>query len=151
MIGPTKIRLRSVRAAESGTALLLLTTLAACTGTSMFGGNNPPAAEAAAPPPPLPPAPPPPPPVDVGGRWRLTEAGAGSCVMTFGNAPGAAQGTIEPAGGCPGNFFTSRKWMFEHDVLIIRDHKDQPLARLTFAGGRFEGHDAGGAKLSLSR
>lgn len=71
--------------------------------------------------------------------------------MNFGSAPGADQGTIAPEGGCPGNFFTSRKWTFEHGVLIIRDHKDQPLAQLTFAGGPFTGHETNGGALSLSR
>ena len=71
--------------------------------------------------------------------------------MTLGSAPGAAQGTIAPEGGCPGNFFTSRKWAFEHDALIIRDHKGQPLAQLSFTGGHFEGQDDKGGTLSLSR
>jgi hypothetical protein len=73
--------------------------------------------------------------------------------MKFGNAPAAAQGTVEPGGGCPGNFFTSRKWTFERGALIIRNHKDEPLAQLSFSGGRFEGHEAGGggAALTLSR
>jgi hypothetical protein len=70
--------------------------------------------------------------------------------MTLGSAPGAAQGTIAPEGGCPGNFFTSRKWTFEHDALIIRDHKGQPLAQLSFTGGHFEGQDDKGGTLSLS-
>lgn len=71
--------------------------------------------------------------------------------MNFGHAPAAAQGTIAPEGGCPGNFFTSRKWTFEHGVLTMRNHKDEPLAQLSFSGGRFEGHDTGGAALTLSR
>jgi len=71
--------------------------------------------------------------------------------MNFGNAPGAVQGTIAPEGGCPGNFFTSRKWTFEHAALIIRDHKGEPLAQLSFAGGHFEGQAANGGVLSLSR
>jgi hypothetical protein len=71
--------------------------------------------------------------------------------MNFGNAPAAAQGTIAPEGGCPGNFFTSRKWTFERGVLIMRNHKDEPLAQLSFSGGRFEGHETGGAALTLSR
>jgi hypothetical protein len=70
--------------------------------------------------------------------------------MTLGDAPGATQGTIAPEGGCPGNFFTSRKWTFEHDALIIRDHKSQPLAQLSFTGGHFEGQDDKGGTLSLS-
>lgn len=71
--------------------------------------------------------------------------------MTFGNATGAAQGTIAPEGGCPDNFFTSRKWTFEHGALIIRDHKGEPLAQLSLSGSRFEGHATGGATVSLSR
>ena len=92
-----------------------------------------------------------PPPIDLTGRWRLTAAGSGGCFMNFGHAPAAAQGTIAPEGGCPGNFFTSRKWTFEHGALIIRDHKSEALAELSFAGGRFEGHQTGGGALSLAR
>lgn len=71
--------------------------------------------------------------------------------MTFGSVPSATTGTIAPEGGCPGNFFTSRKWTFEHEALIIRDHKGAALGQLSFADGRFAGQDAGGAALSLSR
>ena len=71
--------------------------------------------------------------------------------MTFGNAPGAVQGTIAPEGGCPGNFFTSRKWTFEHGALIIRDHKGQPLAQVSFSDGRFVGQATAGGEISLSR
>jgi len=88
--------------------------------------------------------------MDLAGRWRLTAVG-GRCFMNFGNAPGAAQGTIAPEGGCPGNFFTSRKWTFERDTLIIRNHKDEPLARLSLSAGRFEGQETAGAAVSLSR
>ena len=71
--------------------------------------------------------------------------------MNFGNAPGAGQGTIAPEGGCPGNFYTSRKWTYERGTLIMRDHKGEPLAELSFAAGRFEGHQPDGAAVSLSR
>jgi hypothetical protein len=71
--------------------------------------------------------------------------------MTFGASSGAAQGTIAPAGGCPGNFFTSRKWTFEHETLIIRDHKGEALAQLSFSNGHFEGQGKDGAALTLSR
>ena len=72
--------------------------------------------------------------------------------MNFGNLPGsAAQGTIAPEGGCPSNFFTSRKWTFEHNAVIIRDHKGEPLAALSYADGRFEGHETNGTVLSLTR
>jgi hypothetical protein len=71
--------------------------------------------------------------------------------MTLGDSPGSAQGTIAPAGGCPGSFFTSRKWTFEHEMLVIRDHKGEALAQLSFSGGHFEGQGKDGAMLTLSR
>jgi hypothetical protein len=143
MIGVTRNRRESGRAAKTLAALLMLAALAGCASANR---PEPPPAAAAPPPP----SPPPPPPVDLNGRWRLTAAGSGACFMNFGNAPGAVQGTIAPEGGCPGNFFTSRKWTYEHSALIIRDHKGEVLAELAFAGGRFEGQGSGAA-LSLSR
>ena len=72
--------------------------------------------------------------------------------MNFGSAPGAAEGTIAPEGGCPGNFFTSRKWVFEDAGLLIRDHTGQPLAQLAFAPpGRFDGQATTGQAVSLGR
>ncbi len=142
MIGSTDTRFWKGRAAKAAAVLLVLTALAGCASA-----NRPEPQAAAAPPPP----PPPPPPVDLNGRWRLTAAGSGACFMSFGDAPGAVQGTIAPEGGCPGNFFTSRKWTYEHSALIIRDHKSEVLAELSFAGGRFEGHETNGSALSLSR
>jgi hypothetical protein len=133
------------RAAKAVACLLVVAALGGCAGNR---GEPPPEAAAAAPPPPPPATPPP---VDLTGRWRLTAGGSGGCFMNFGHMPGAAQGTIAPEGGCPGNFFTSRKWTFEHGALIIRDHKSEVLAELSFAGGRFEGHPTGGGALSLSR
>ena len=128
-------------------AVAALLAAAALTGCASSRPEPPP--EAAAPPPP--PPPPTPPPIDLSGRWRLTVAGNGACFMTFGNGPGAAERTIAPEGGCPGNFYTSRKWSFERGTLIMRDHKGEPLAELSFAGGRFEGHQTGGGAVSLSR
>jgi hypothetical protein len=126
-------------------ALLALAALAGC--ASAPKPEPPPVAAAPAP---APPPAPTPPPIDLAGRWRLTAAAGGACFMTLGGTPGAGQGTIAPEGGCPGNFFTSRKWTFEHDALIIRDHKSQPLAQLSFTGGHFEGQDNNGGTLSLS-
>jgi Protease inhibitor Inh len=87
----------------------------------------------------------------MAGRWKFAAAGGGACVMTFGNNPAAVQGTIAPQGGCPGNFFTSRKWTFEHGVLFMRNHKSEVLAQLSFGGGHFEGHDTSGGAVSLTR
>jgi Protease inhibitor Inh len=131
-------------AAVIAVALLAIAALAGCAGS-----RTEPPPEAAAPPPP-PPAPSPPP-IDLTGRWKLTAAAGGACFMNFGHMPGAAQGTIAPEGGCPGNFYTSRKWTFEQGALIIRDHKSEVLAELSFSAGHFEGHQTGGGALSLSR
>jgi hypothetical protein len=137
------------RAAKAAAALLVLAALAACSGNSQLAAERPEPPVSAPPPPPPPLAPPP---VDIAGRWKLAAASGGACFMTFGTASAvAAEGTIAPAGGCPGSFFTSRKWTFEHGNLIMRDHKGEPLAQLSFAGGHFEGHETAGAAVSLSR
>jgi len=119
-----------------------------CSGSSLIGAS--PEAEKPAP---VEPPPPQPqlavPPVDMVGRWRLAAVSGGACFMTFGVAAGAlgapgtaaAQGTIAPEGGCPGNFFTSRKWAFEDGELVIRDFKGQALARLAYSGDHFQGED----------
>ena len=92
------------------------------------------------------------PPVAMGGRWTLASASGGACGMNFGAAAGAGEGTIAPEGGCPGNFFTSRKWTFEQTGLVIRDHTGKPLAQLAAAGpSRFEGRASEGAGITLSR
>ncbi|MGO9697676.1 MAG: AprI/Inh family metalloprotease inhibitor [Xanthobacteraceae bacterium] len=148
MGSPGRIGRQRRLAVVAAAAILAFAALAGCAANDRVAADRP--EPQASPPPPAPP-PPSPPPVDLTGRWRLTAAGSGACFMNFGNAPAAAQGTIAPEGGCPGNFFTSRKWTFEHGVLIMRNHKDEPLAQLSFSGGRFEGHEAGGAKLTLSR
>jgi hypothetical protein len=146
MSGFRHMMVGSRHGAKAAAALLALATLAAC--ASAPKPEPPPVAAAPAPPPSLPV--PTPPPIDLAGRWRLTAAAGGACVMTLGSAPGAGQGTIAPEGGCPGNFFTSRKWTFEHDALIIRDHKGEALGQLSFTGGHFEGKDNNGGTLSLS-
>jgi Protease inhibitor Inh len=127
--------------------MLVAVALAGCTGNDRVAARPEPQASAAPPPAPAPS----PPPVDLAGRWKLAAASGGACFMNLGSSPGALQGTIAPEGGCPGNFFTSRKWTFERGALIIRDHKSDVLAELLFAGGRFEGHQAGGGVLSLTR
>jgi protease inhibitor Inh len=132
------------RAAQGLAVLLLAAALGACASDR---AEPPPEVAAAAPPPP----PPSPPPVDLGGRWKLAAAGGSACRMSFGNAPGATQGTIAPEGGCPGNFYTSRKWTYERGTLMIRNHKGEVLAGLSFADGRFEGRDPAGDDLTLSR
>jgi hypothetical protein len=92
------------------------------------------------------------PPSDLAGRWTLSSAGTTSCAMTLGAVQGATEGTIAPAGGCPFNFFTSRKWTYSAAGLTIRDHNAQSLAQLTAAGpSRFEGKTTAGQDVALSR
>jgi hypothetical protein len=92
------------------------------------------------------------PPVNLAGRWTLSSTGTTSCAMTFAAAQDASDGTIAPAGGCPFNFFTSRKWSYSEAGLTIRDHNAQGLAQLTPAGpSRFEGKTASGQDVALSR
>jgi hypothetical protein len=129
----------------------VLLALGACTNTARFGGQP---ETAAAPPPPPPSAPEPaptaPPPVDLAGKWRLSAAG-GACTMTFTDEAGATDGKIAPAGGCPANFFMSRKWTYEQGALIVRDFKGQALTDLTFNSDHFEGKDADGGQIMLAR
>jgi len=89
----------------------------------------------------------------MNGRWMLSSAAGGQCGMNFSSAPDAAEGAIRPEGGCPGNFFTSRKWAFENGALVIRNHNNEPLGQLTMAApGRFDGQAAGGQQqVSLVR
>ena len=92
------------------------------------------------------------PPVSLAGRWTLSATGASSCAMTFGANANASEGTIAPAGGCPFNFYTSRKWTYTEAGLTIRDHTAQTLAQLAPAGpNRFEGKTGSGQDIALSR
>lgn len=94
-----------------------------------------------------------PPPANLAGRWTLSATGSTSCAMTLGaNNPDATEGTIAPGGGCPFNFFTSRKWNYTEAGLTLRDHNAQALAQLTPAGpNRFEGTTNAGQQVALSR
>jgi hypothetical protein len=144
-----------VTAGRAGGALLMLFALGACASTSgtssgpatSIAGSPPDQAAAVATPPP----PPAPPPVDLAGRWKLSVAGGSACAVTLGDSAGASEGSIAPAGGCPGKFFTSRKWTYEHDRLIIRDHKGEVLVELSFADGHFQGQGTAGAAVTLTR
>jgi hypothetical protein len=89
---------------------------------------------------------------EMAGRWTLGAAGRGQCIMTFNAAPGAAEGSIAPQGGCPGQFFTSRKWSFDQSGLVIRNHNDETLAQLrTTDNGGFDGKTASGDTVTLTR
>jgi hypothetical protein len=125
----------------------VLAGLSGCTSTERLGGGPD---QMTTPPPAPPPPQPSPPPVDVAGKWKLSVAGGSACIMTFGGSTGASDGSIAPAGGCPGSFFTSRKWSYERDRLVVRNHKGEVLVELSFANGHFEGQGSNGA-VSLTR
>lgn len=133
-------------------AIFCASMLAACSGADRMtlsgGSDSAPAANPA----PAGPAPRPAP-VNMAGRWTLSATGSTSCGMTFGsNAPDATEGTIAPGGGCPFNFFTSRKWSYSEAGLTLRDHTAQALAQLMPAGpNRFEGKTGAGQDVALSR
>ena len=143
-----------VTGGRAGGTLLMLLALGACASTSATNSGpgtsiagSPPDQAAAVPSPP----PPTPPPVDLAGRWKLAVAGGSACAVTLGDSAGASEGSVAPAGGCAGKFFTSRKWTFEHDRLIIRDHKGEVLVELSFADGRFQGQGTAGTAVTLAR
>jgi hypothetical protein len=155
MTGFTHIEMIGAKRARTICALLVSVCLTACSGSSMLGSQpdpaaaTPPAAEPASPAPT-------PPPIDLAGRWQLSAAAGGACFMTLGEqqngaTSGMPQGSIAPEGGCPGNFFTSRKWTFEHGTLVIHDFKGRQLAQLSYLGGHFEGQDKNGGALTLSK
>src|ERR1700722_926156 len=125
--------------------------LAACSGSDRIplGGSDSQPATNAAPAGPAAKSPP----LSMAGRWTLSATGSTSCAMTFGAGnPDATEGTIAPAGGCPFNFFTSRKWSYTETGLTLRDHNAQSLAQLSPAGpNRFEGKTGAGQDVALSR
>jgi hypothetical protein len=119
--------------------LLMAAATLAALGGCIGGRGSPEAAKPAAPPP------------EIAGRWTFSAEGGSACAMNFG-APQGPEGTIRPEGGCPGNFYTSRKWTFEDSGLVIRDHNSSALARLRSASpSRYEGQATGGQPVTLTR
>jgi hypothetical protein len=85
------------------------------------------------------------------GRWILSAPNAPSCGLEFGGAAGARAGSVAPDGGCPDNFYMSRRWAIEGGVLTITGQESQPLAQLKVIGTRFEGQSSTGRPITLSR
>lgn len=150
MIGLWHMRIGSLNGMKTTAALAMLASLTGCTSIALFGNPEPSPAPSAAIS-----GPTPPPPVHIAGNWQLAAASGGSCVMAFDANPGSAgaapNGSIAPRGGCPGSFFTSRRWAYDGGALIIRDFKGRPLAHLSFVGGHFEGKDKNGGALTLTK
>jgi predicted small lipoprotein YifL len=129
--------------AHGASALALLGLALAGCGGGLGGLEFP--GSSNAPPPAAAPA------VNIGGRWLFASPGRGQCYMTFGSDAGSGvEGTIRPEGGCPGKFFTSRKWTYEQGNLVMRDHKGQPLAQLSAAGPNFDGKSVAGEPVTLA-
>ena len=57
-----------------------------------------------------------------------------SCGLEFDAAPGKHSGKVAPDGGCPGNFYTSRRWAMEGGTLTISNELNEPLAQFKLAG-----------------
>lgn len=145
----------TMRSISSTAAVLALSlTLAGCLLDRVSGLNEPPVAnESPVTSAPKVAPPPAPPPVNMAGRWRLVSAAGGACGMTFTGAPPVGtEGTIAPEGGCPGNFFTSRRWLFDQGSLVLRDHTGKPLVQMAqSSSGRFEGRLGNGELVWLER
>jgi hypothetical protein len=87
----------------------------------------------------------------MNGRWMLSAPNAPPCGMEFDGGPGQQQGLVRPEGGCPGNFYMSRRWTLAQDTLTIADNDNAPLAQLKLAGDRFAGQSTAGLPVTLSR
>jgi hypothetical protein len=117
--------------------VLVVLTLTGCAGEQFSLGSSTPA----------------PAPLDatMTGRWILTAPNAPACGLEFGGASSARAGTVTPDGGCPGNFYMSRRWALEGGALTIASDQNRPLAQLKSAGTHFEGLSSAGTPLTLSR
>jgi hypothetical protein len=117
----------------AGGALMAI-SLAGCAGQGFSLGDKPQQPEAT-----------------MAGRWIMAAPNAPTCGMNFSGPAGARTGNVSPEGGCPANFFLSRHWLLEADVLVINDTDNNALARLTSTGGGFEGQSTAGLPVSLTR
>ena len=92
------------------------------------------------------------PPIEMSGRWVLAATGSSSCGMVFNSTAGALEGTVAPEGRCPGKLLNTRKWTFEQNSLVLRNHNGDPLAQLVSSEpGRLEGRSMTGDSISLTR
>jgi hypothetical protein len=124
-----------IRAYIAG-GLVIATVLAGCSGQRLSIGDSATPDQSTA---------------EMPGRWILAAPNAPTCGMNFAGAPGTQNGNVVPEGGCPGNFFMSRRWVLEQGELVIIDQDNNPLARLKFANGLYEGQSTAGTPITLSR
>jgi hypothetical protein len=123
----------------SGRGIVLLAGFALALG-GCAGGDLPGSADA-----------PPAPQATMAGRWMLAAPNAPMCGMAFTQPAAAESGNVSPEGGCPGHFFTSRRWDFEGGKLVILDDNNEALAQLAYVDGNFQGQSTTGMPVSLSR
>jgi len=128
-----------MNAVGAAVSVLVAFALAGCASEQVSTGSSPTASTPA--------------PLDASmtGRWILSAPNAPSCGMEFRGPVGARNGAISPDGGCPANFYMSRRWAMEGSVLTIADEENQPLAELRPGSSRFEGQSTGGTPVTLGR
>jgi len=128
-----------MNAVAAAAGVVVAFALAACASEQASTGSSPTATPQA--------------PLDASmtGRWILSAPNAPSCGMEFRGPVGARNGAISPDGGCPANFYMSRRWVMQGSVLTIADEENQPLAELRPGSIRFEGQSTGGMPITLSR
>ena len=114
-------------------ALLVATLLADCAGRAIPGLLGQSAAPQAG----------------MAGRWMLAAPNAPICGLNFSQGDGRS-GPVSPDGGCPANFYLSRRWALEGSGLTIRDDNGDTLGQMTLAGERFDGQSATGVPISLT-
>jgi Protease inhibitor Inh len=85
------------------------------------------------------------------GRWLLATSNAPPCGLELGGTPGTRSGKVAPDGGCPGNFYMSRRWVMEGGTLMIANERNEPLAQFKPAGRQFEGQSTAGTPVILAR
>jgi hypothetical protein len=124
------------RLAPAG-SLFIAIMLAGCAGGPSLLDGAPPAQPAEA--------------LTMPGRWMLSAPNAPDCGMNFSAAPGKNEGSVVPEGGCPGKFFTSRRWTLDKDALTIIDDGNEALATLTLANGQFDGKSVNDMPVTLKR
>lgn len=87
-------------------------------------------------------------PGDLAGRWMLSMPQMPACGL---NLSGGLQGRIAPEGGCPGRFFTSRRYSLDNGTMTILDGENLPLGRLTARDDGFTGRAETGETVTLTR
>lgn len=91
--------------------------------------------------------------VQMAGPWTLSEMnGARGCKLTLGGTGATGPQPAEADIACSSEAFMIRSWDLAGDELILRNHMDAVVARLTPAGpNRFEGRTGNGGSIAVSR